>query len=55
MVEMARGYLTDMQMPKRFWFWALRHASSAMHYLLALKDGVLTTPFEVAHYQNPDY
>jgi hypothetical protein len=45
MVETARGYLTDTQMPKRFWFSALRHASRAMNYLLALQDGVLTTPF----------
>jgi hypothetical protein len=54
MVTMARAFLTDRQMPKRFWFYALRHAAQVMNYCPGLRAGVLTTPFELAHGCKPD-
>jgi hypothetical protein len=51
---MARAYLTDRQMPKRFWFYALRHAAQVMNYCPGHRSGSLTSPFELAHGCKPD-
>ena len=54
MVYMARAYLTDMGMPKRFWLWALRHSCRVNNYLPFLKDGLKTSPLELVHKAKPD-
>jgi hypothetical protein len=54
-VAMARAYITDMQMPRDYWFWALRHANQVANYIPCKVDGELTTSFELVHGVKPDY
>jgi hypothetical protein len=54
-VAMARAYITDMQMPRAYWFWALRHATQVVNYLPCKVNNELTTPFELVHGVKPDY
>jgi hypothetical protein len=54
-VSMARAYITDMQMPRSYWFWALRHATQVSNYIPCKVNGELTTPFELVHGVKPDY
>jgi hypothetical protein len=52
---MARAYITDMQMPRTFWFWSLRHATQVSNYIPCKVNGELTTPFKLIHGVKPDY
>ena len=46
---MARAYINDKQMPRSFWFWAVKHASRA-HNVFPIKfNDTLTTPFELVY------
>jgi hypothetical protein len=54
-VAMARGYITDMQMPRTYWFWSLRHANQVANLIPCKVTGELTTPFELVHGVKPDY
>ena len=51
---MARSYTTDMQMPRRYWYWALQHAVHVLNYFLCLVNGLSTTPFELVYGVKPD-
>ena len=42
--NMAHAYITDMRMPREYWFWALRHAVQVMDYLPVTVNGLTTTP-----------
>eukprot|EP00957_Ditylum_brightwellii_P174838 13311875-Ditylum_brightwellii.AAC.1 len=37
--QMARSYITDMRMPKYFWWWTLCHASQVSNYMPVLNNG----------------
>jgi hypothetical protein len=52
---MARTYITDMQMPHTYWFWAIRHANQVQNYIPCKVNDELTTPFELVHGVKPDY
>ena len=59
-VRMARAYLQEANLPKKFWFWALRTAFERMN-MIPLEVGtrpdgskILTTPFELFYGQQPD-
>ena len=59
-VRMARSYLQEANLPKRFWFWALRTAFERMN-LIPMEigkgdDGTpkLSTPFELFFQRKPD-
>ena len=54
MVEMARSYLMDMQMPRAFWFPAIQHAARMMNCIPGKINDALTTPFELLHHSPPD-
>jgi hypothetical protein len=54
-VNMARAYITDMQMPRSYWFWALRHANQVANYIPCKVNDELTTPFELVYGVKPDY
>ena len=54
-VYMGRSYLNDMQMPRKFWFWALRHAVLLINLFPVTVNGELTTPHELAWGIQPDY
>ena len=54
MVEMARAYLTEKQMPRSFWFYAIQHAARMMNCIPGKINDALTTPFELIHHSPPD-
>ena len=54
MVEMARSYLTDMQMPHAFWFPTFQYAAHMMNCIPGKINDALTTPFELIHHSPPD-
>jgi len=51
---MAHAYITDMQMPKAYWYWALPQSVQAMNYLPCTVEGILTTPHELVYGVKPD-
>jgi len=44
-----------MQMPRTYWFWAIRHANQIQNYIPCKVNDELTTPFELVHGVKPDY
>ena len=52
---MAWSYITDMQMPREYWYWAVGHAIQVSNYLPSTVNGVATTSFELVHGVKPDY
>ena len=53
MVRMARGYLTEKQMPRTFWFFAVENAARMMNMLPGRWNKQLTSPFQLVHAQRP--
>jgi hypothetical protein len=51
---MAQAFITDMQMPKTFWYWALRQSIQVMNYIPCTVSGVSTTPHELVYGIKPD-
>jgi hypothetical protein len=54
-VAMARSYITDMEMPRCFWFWALQQAVFMMNYLPCMVSKILTSSHELVYGVKPDY
>jgi len=52
--NMARAFITDMQMPKNFWYWALRQSIQVMNYIPCTVSGISTTPHELVYGIKPD-
>jgi hypothetical protein len=52
--SMARAFITDMQMPKPFWYWALRQSIQVMNYFPCTVSGVSTTFHELVYGVKPD-
>jgi len=49
MVHMARAYLTEKQMPRSFWFYAIVHSARMTNAILGKLDGKLASPFLLVH------
>jgi hypothetical protein len=49
MVHMARVYLTEKQMPRAFWFYAVTHAARMMNAIPISYQGQLASPFLLVH------
>ena len=49
MVHMARAYLTEKQMPRSYWFFAITHAARMMNAIPGKVDGGLASPFLLVH------
>jgi hypothetical protein len=45
--NMAQAFVTDMQMPNSFWYWALRQAIQVMDCIPCTVSGISTTPHEL--------
>ena len=45
MVHMAHAYLTEKQMPRSFWFYAIVHLMRMMNAILGKFGGKLASPF----------
>jgi len=49
MVHMARAYITEKQMPRSFWFYAVVHAARMMNAIPGRYSGRLVSPFLLVH------
>ena len=49
MVHMARAYLTEKQMPRIFWFYAIVHSARMMNAIPGKYGGKLASPFLLVH------
>jgi hypothetical protein len=52
--NMARAFITDMQMLKNFWYWALCQSIQVMNYMPCTVSGVSTTPHQLVYGVKPD-
>ena len=49
MVHIARAYLTEKQMPRLFWFYAIVHSARMMNAIPGKFGGKLASPFLLVH------
>ncbi len=49
MVHMGRAYITEKQMPRTFWFYAITHAARMMNAIPGKQLGYLASPFLLVH------
>jgi len=54
MVHMARAYLTEKQMPRIFWYYAIKHAARMMNMIPGRYSNKLAFPFMLVHGVRPD-
>ena len=50
----ARSYITEKQVGREFWFFAIMHAAHIINQIPGRLDRKLTTPFELVHGVKPD-
>ena len=53
-VRMARSWLTASLLPSSFWYFAIRRAVEVSNYMPINVKGLITTPFQLVHHQQPD-
>jgi len=53
-VEMARAYMTEKQVSRDYWFFALSHAVLMLNQTPGRLNNKLTTPYELVHGEKPD-
>ena len=53
--RMARSYLSDMRMPRSFWYWAIRHSNRVSNMIPVKLNDKLTTPHELVYNTKLDY
>ena len=53
--NMCRSYITQYKMPRKYWWWALRHAAQVVNMLPCSVDGIKTSPLELVFGVRPDY
>ena len=51
---MARAYMTEKQVGREFWFFAVQHAAMMLNQVTGLLDIKISTPFELVHNTKPD-
>ena len=49
MVHMSSAYLTEKQMPRFFWYFAVKHSARMMNMIPGRYKNKLTSPFMLAH------
>ena len=54
LITMARAYITEKQVSRKFWFFAIAHASSMLNQVPGRLGRKLTSPFELVHGSKPD-
>jgi hypothetical protein len=54
MVHMSRAYLTEKQMPRSFWYFALKHSAQMMNMIPGKYRGKLASPFMLVYGVHPD-
>ena len=53
-VRMARAYITEKQVSREFWYFAIRHAVTMINQVPGRLGRRLTTPFELGYGTKPD-
>ena len=53
-VTMARAYITEKQVSRNYWFYAIAHATTMLNQVPGRLGGKLTSPFELVHGVKPD-
>ena len=53
-VQMARAYITEKQVGREFWFFAILYAATMINQVPGRLGRKLTTPFELVHGVKPD-
>jgi hypothetical protein len=54
MVHVSRAYLTEKQMPRLFWYYAIKHSAQMMNMIPGKYCGKLALPFMLIHGVSPD-
>ena len=54
MVHISRAYLTEKQMPRSFWYQAVKHAARMMNMIPGKYKTKLASPFMLVHGECPD-
>jgi hypothetical protein len=54
MVHMSRAYLTEKQMPRTFWYYAIKHSARMMNMIPGKYGVKLASPFMLVHGTRPD-
>ncbi len=54
MVHMSPAYLTEKQMPRTFWYFAVKHSARIMNMIPGTYRGHLASPFMLVHGVCPD-
>ena len=54
-VRMARSWLFANNLPSKFWYYAIKRAAEISNYFPIIHNKIVTTPFELAHGQKPDF
>jgi hypothetical protein len=54
MVHMSRAYLTEKQMPRIFWYFAINHSACMMNMIPSKYRDKLVSPFMLVHGKHPD-
>ena len=49
LVHMSRAYLTEKQMPRSFWYYAIKHSAQMMNMIPGHYGGKLASPFMFVH------
>ena len=49
LVRMARAYITEKQVGREFWYFAIKHASLMVNQVPGRLGCKLTSPFELVH------
>jgi hypothetical protein len=52
--NMGRAFITDMQMPCQYWYWALCQSVQVLNYIPCTVEGISTTPHELVYGVKPD-
>jgi hypothetical protein len=52
-LRMARAFITEKQVGREYWYYALRHAAYMVNQVPGRLNRKLTTPFELVHNQKP--
>ena len=53
-VKMARAYITEKQVGREYWYYAIKHAAHMLNQVPGRLGRKLTTPFELVHNVKPD-
>jgi hypothetical protein len=51
---MGHAFITDLQMPRQYWYWALRQSVQVLNYIPCTVEGISTTPHELVYGVKPD-